>query len=180
MAAPTLRSGDPREVGVSADRIGVVRRRCAEWVEAGETPAIVALLARRGVVVLHEAFGRLGPDGPALRPDALFPVASISKVVTAAAALSLVEEGLVGLNRPVQEHLPELVGEGKEAVMVHHLLTHTSGMRDEDIEAQLNAKSERGDLPPESVPSGAIDPGVWVHWREGPDAPLWKPSGEEM
>jgi CubicO group peptidase (beta-lactamase class C family) len=181
MAAPGLRRGDPEEVGASVERLAVLRRRCAEWVETGETPAIVALLARRGVVVMHEAFGRLGPDEPALRPETLFPVASMTKPITAAAVLGLVEDGLVGLNRPVQEYVPELVGEGKEVVMLHHLLTHTSGMRDGEIEAELRARIERGELPrAEDVLPGSPGLAFLVQVREGLAAPLWKKPGEEM
>mgnify|MGYP003693643069 CR=1 FL=1 len=54
-------------------------------------------------------------------------VLSLRKPITATAAMLLVEDGLLGLQRAVSEYLPEFVGEGKQAVMVHHLLTHTSG-----------------------------------------------------
>jgi len=156
---------------MTGGRVAAMRRLCAGWVDAGETPALVVLVARRGVVVLHEAFGRLGSGGPALPVDALFPVGSLSKPVAAATVLTLVEEGMLGLNRPVQEYVPELVGEGKHAIMVHHLLTHTSGMHGQELGAHVQAKVERGELPPE--------PGL-AYLLAGLDAPLWKQPGEEM
>jgi CubicO group peptidase (beta-lactamase class C family) len=42
------------------------------------------------------------------------------KPIIATAAMLLVEEGLLGLNRPVRDYLPELSGAGSEEVLVHH------------------------------------------------------------
>jgi hypothetical protein len=44
------------------ERVERVRDLAAGWVEEGYTPALVILVARRGVIVLHEAFGRLRPE----------------------------------------------------------------------------------------------------------------------
>ena len=45
----------------------------------------------------------------------------------------LVEDGLLGLNRPVIDYIPEICAEGTEEILVHHLLTHTSGYNDETL-----------------------------------------------
>jgi CubicO group peptidase (beta-lactamase class C family) len=126
----TLRYGTPEEAGMDPKRIEHIKDLARGWVEQGITPSLVVLAARRGVIVLHEAYGVMGPepDAGTLQRDSIFPLASISKIITATAAMCLVEDGLLGLNRPVQWYLPEFVGEGKDAVMVHHLLTHTSGL----------------------------------------------------
>jgi CubicO group peptidase (beta-lactamase class C family) len=131
--AEQLRYGDPEEAGMLPAAVARMRERCAAWVEAGVTPSLAVLVARRGIVVLHEGLGRLGPepDAARLRCDAVFAIASLTKPMTATVAMTLVEDGLLGLNRPVQEYLPDFVGDGKEAVMVHHLLTHTSGLRED-------------------------------------------------
>jgi CubicO group peptidase (beta-lactamase class C family) len=55
------------------------------------------------------------------RLDAVYPLASATKPITATCAMCLVEHGLLGLNRPVLEYVPELTGDRKDAVMVHHL-----------------------------------------------------------
>jgi serine-type D-Ala-D-Ala carboxypeptidase len=130
-----LRSGDPEHVGMAPDRMQHIADLGQKWVAEGVTPALVLVAAHKGVVVLHEAFGRLRPgdDGPPLPLNAIFPMASLAKPVTATAAMCLVEDGLLGLNRPVREYVPEFTGEGKDAVMVHHLLTHTSGLREQDL-----------------------------------------------
>jgi CubicO group peptidase (beta-lactamase class C family) len=124
-----LRSGAPGEAGMAVDRIEHIKRLCGAWVDQGVHKALCVLVARRGVVCLHEAFGQLGPgEAPALQGDSIFPVLSISKPITATVLMQLVEDGRAGLSRPVQEYVPEFRGARKELVCVHHLLTHTSGI----------------------------------------------------
>jgi CubicO group peptidase (beta-lactamase class C family) len=175
-----LRTGTPDEVGMSAARMRHVADLAQGWVDQGLTPALVVLVARRGVIVLHEAFGRLTPaaDAPALPQDTIFPMASISKPITATAIMTLVEEGRLGLNRPVIEYIPELRGEGKQAMMVHHLLTHTSGLRDEDIWPHTENKYLAGlAVPP---PTASQHPMLHRWLTYGYDIPLWKRPGIEM
>jgi CubicO group peptidase (beta-lactamase class C family) len=173
-----LHPGSPEDAGMCSARIRRITRAAERWVADGLTPALVVLVARRGVVVLHEAYGRLTPDedSPLLPRDAIFPLASISKPITATAAMLLVEEGLLSLNRPVREYLPEFAGEGKDVVMVHHLLTHTSGLRDEDLDAHAVSKGAVPILPSGEQPLPRL--GEYMPARY--DAPLWKPPGTEM
>jgi CubicO group peptidase (beta-lactamase class C family) len=126
-----LREGTAAEAGLSERQLDHVNDLAAEWVKDGIHPALVVLVARHGVIALHDAFGQLGPevDDPALARNALFPLASVGKLITATALMTFVEEGRVGLTRAVSDYLPEFSGEGKDGVKVHHLLTHTSGIR---------------------------------------------------
>ncbi len=178
--SPTeLRPGSPEEAGMSSRRIQHVKELAASWVEDGTTPALVVLAARRGVVVLHEAFGRLTPheDSPPLKTDALFPVTSITKTITATAVMCLVEDGLLGFNRPVSSYIPEFRGEGKDAVLVHHLLTHTSGLRQEEIDAHVARVADSVVIPPpEETQHPAVQDELYARY----EVPLWKPPGEEM
>jgi CubicO group peptidase (beta-lactamase class C family) len=121
--------GSPQEAGMLPERINRARELCAQWVESGHTPAISVCVARRGIIVLHEAFGVLGPEpdaGPIDRRS-LFPLSSVSKPVMATLVMQLVEDGLIGLNRPVLDYIPEIPAAGAEDMLVHHLLTHTAG-----------------------------------------------------
>ena len=88
-----LRDGSAAEAGMSARQLDCVRDLAGGWVKDAIHPALVVLVARRGVIALHEAFGRLGPEpeAPALPLDALFPLASLGKPVAATALMMLVE-----------------------------------------------------------------------------------------
>jgi serine-type D-Ala-D-Ala carboxypeptidase len=173
-----LRRGESGEVGMAPERVRRVGRLGKGWVEQGVTPSLVLLAARKGVVVLHEAYGRLTPDpgSAAVELDALFPLASITKPITATSVMILVDDGLVGLNRPVAEYIPEFSGDGKEAVMVHHLLTHTAGIEDVDP----NSLFERA-LPTEPAEEKpGHHPIIRDFLAHLYDLPLSRPPGMEM
>lgn len=100
----------------------------------GRYPSAVLLLARDGVVVVHEAYGdavRYGKDGllsptdrvPA-RTDTRYDLASITKTVSAVALLALAERGLLSLDQPVRALLPAF---DDDRVCVRRLLDHTAG-----------------------------------------------------
>jgi serine-type D-Ala-D-Ala carboxypeptidase len=119
------------------------------------TPAAQLVIRLHDDVVFSEAFGRLGPETGAhpTQPDTLFDMASVSKLFTVTAFMTLVEEGCVALATPVNAVLPEFGGlrpiqsyedplnpGGMVAVAenggfvdagrvtFHDLLTHTSGL----------------------------------------------------
>ena len=85
-------------------RIGEVVERA---VEQGQAPGVVAAVARGEDVHVVTA-GVMAVDGPPMRADTLFRIASITKPITAAAVLSLADEGLLNLDEPVDRLLPEL------------------------------------------------------------------------
>ena len=63
-----------------------------------------------------------------MRPDAIFDLASLTKVYTALLVLQLADRGRIELNAPVQRYLPEFTGTGKRAITVAMLLAHTSAL----------------------------------------------------
>lgn len=93
---------------LSAVRLGRLRTVLAGHVARGDVPGLVALVARRGEAHV-EALGTMaaGGGGP-MRRDAIFRIASVSKQITAAAAMTLVEECRLRLDDPVDQLLPEL------------------------------------------------------------------------
>ena len=173
-----LQKGSPKEVGMSVDRVNHVKKLTEGWVNQGIHPALVVLVVRKGVIVLHEAFGHLTPekDSAPLALDTIFPLTSLSKPVTATTAMILVERGLLGLNRPVTEYIPEFTGEGKEKVMVHQLLTHTSGLTDEDVKGH-SAKKTGIEIP---SPEKTQDQGISEQLFLGYDTPLSYGPGSEQ
>src|SRR5258707_699095 len=93
--------------GLSTVRLGRMREVLTGHVARGELPGLVALVARRGEVQV-EAIGTTEFGGGPMRRDAIFRIASVTKLVTAAAAMILVEECRLRLDDPVDELLPEL------------------------------------------------------------------------
>jgi len=167
-----LRPGTAAEAGLDARRLDLIRQRAAEWVASGKHQCIVLLLARRGVICLHEAWGKLRPeaDSPPVRPDSIFWMASNTKPMTAAAIMMLAEDGLLTINRRVVDYIPELSGAGTEHLTLRHLLTYTSTWNDEQSNAHIQANLA-------NQPRGHFDERFL---SAGFDMPLSKVPGTEM
>jgi CubicO group peptidase (beta-lactamase class C family) len=127
-----LRTASPSSAAVSAERLDQAAQLIRTQVEAGAVGAAAVLVARDGRIVLNKAFGKISaaPDAPPVAPDSVFLVASITKPVTVASLMLLVERGLVSLNDPVNHYLPQFTGGDRDAVRVRDLLSHTSGLPD--------------------------------------------------
>jgi serine-type D-Ala-D-Ala carboxypeptidase len=174
-----LRPGTPAEAGMSAARVEHLADLVREWVDAGVAYGIVGLVARHGRIVLHTAHGRLTfeESSPPVRLDSVFRTQSVGKVITATAVMILVEEGRVGLNRPANLYLPELKGEGKDGILIRHLLTHTSGFETETIQKYLDERHGPDARTP--APEG-LHPIMHEYLASRWAVPLWKPPGEGM
>lgn len=142
---PALPVAAADDVGMSDERLDVARRMLHHHVESGGSPSVVAMVARHGQVVLAEAAGVQGPDGPPLSLNHVWPIASAGKPMTSAVVMSLVEDGLLGINEPVVNFLPELAGH--EHVLVHHLLTHTAGWESAQRTRRIDKVLAAGDFP---------------------------------
>ena len=107
-------------------------------------PALVAMVATPDKVTYSGAFGkRDSASGMPVQLDSIFRIASMTKAVTSAAVLQLVQRGMLKLDEPVSKHLPELrkldvlqgfdnagkpiLRPASTPVTLKHLLTHTSG-----------------------------------------------------
>ncbi|GIV78457.1 MAG: serine hydrolase [Litorilinea sp.] len=120
------------ECGLSPAQLARTYQFVEASVASGQIPGAALLVARHGIPLPAFAVGRLRPQdpNPAIRPDTIFLVASVTKPVTATAAMLLVERGQLLLDDPVCAIIPEFGAHGKERVRVRHLLTHTSGLPD--------------------------------------------------
>lgn len=131
MAFPVLEMSDASAAGFLPRQIDRIRQRAEEWIAQSHTQSLVLLAARRGRIGLYDSYGVQAHDDPSpLAHDSVFGVASISKVITATLIMRLVEQGSISLNRPVKEYVPELQGKYAERMMMHQLMTHTSGFAD--------------------------------------------------
>ncbi|MBW9207136.1 serine hydrolase [Mumia sp. zg.B17] len=144
----TLRTGSPEKAGLLPEHIERIMPDLVAYL--GTTPenpnfpmyaGAVALVAKDGVVVEHGAVGDAvryasadGTELPeaqqiAMSEDTIFDLASITKLFTVVVTLQLVDQGVVGLDTPVADYIPEFAQNGKGTITVRHLLTHTSGLR---------------------------------------------------
>ncbi len=94
--------------GLSRARLGSMHDVMTGYVERGEVPGLVTLVSRRGEVHI-DAIGTLAyEDSDPMRRDTIFRISSMTKPITAAATMILVEECKVRLDEPVDRLLPEL------------------------------------------------------------------------
>ncbi|GJN71723.1 hypothetical protein PLIIFM63780_005943 [Purpureocillium lilacinum] len=151
-----LRPGSPESVGM---RSRPLRDMVANLTHFTETrnwtshsynqvvpiePGGVVLVARKGVVVSHFAFGKSslwagvnGTHGELLPPhkqedatvDTIYDMASLTKMFTTVAVLRCLDRGQLDLNATVAHYLPGFAANGKENVTLLQLATHTSGLQ---------------------------------------------------
>lgn len=135
----------------------------------------VTLIATRGQVVQLSATGKANiARDEAMKPDAIFWIASMTKPITAVSVLMLQEEGKLSVDDPVAKYVPELAElktpEGKPAnVTLKQLLTHTSGMVLEAPTADRQKAKTLADLMPvyAKLPM-RFDPGAkWEYCQAG-------------
>src|SRR5579859_7513890 len=97
--------------GLSARRLGRLRDVLARHVDNGQVPGLVALVARRGEAhVTAIGTTEAGGTGRPMERHTIFRIASVTKPIAAAAAMTLIEDCRLRLDDPVDGLLPELAG----------------------------------------------------------------------
>ncbi len=111
-----------------------------------DAPGAAVIVVRDGETLLRAGYGMANLElGVAIEPDMVFRIGSVTKQFTAVALLMLVQEGKVKLDSPLTDYLPDYPTGGR-TITLHHLLTHTSGIRSytrmenflDDIEEELS------------------------------------------
>jgi CubicO group peptidase (beta-lactamase class C family) len=107
-----------------------VRAAAVETFNEHTLAGLAVGVVRGGELVCFEGVGLADfAAGRPVEPDTVFRIGSISKTMTAIGVMQLIEEGRVGLDDPVNEHLRSFRVEGPGApVTIRHLLTHTGGL----------------------------------------------------
>jgi CubicO group peptidase (beta-lactamase class C family) len=106
-----LSTGKPDDLGFAADRMPRIREAVQRHVDAGQVSGVVTLVARRGKIAHFEAYGMQDLESKKPMPkDGIFRLASMSKPITAAAVMMMVEEGKMRLTEPVSRFIPEFRG----------------------------------------------------------------------
>jgi CubicO group peptidase (beta-lactamase class C family) len=140
---------NPQELGFAPDRLKRITEAYQGYVDRGELPGAVLLIARNDKLAYIEAIGFQDRDKKiAMKKDSMFRLASMTKPIVSVAAMMLVEEGKLDLIAPVSKYLPEfkdlkvgiektdfstgkhvLALEAQQRPMtVQDLLRHTSGL----------------------------------------------------
>ncbi len=118
-----------------------------QYIEAGHFGGAAVIATQQGKLVIEEYAGVAAPGQPA-NAATLWPLASISKLYTAAMIMLLVERGELTLGTLASQFFPQFSGDGRETIRLRHLLAHTAGMIYESptMEAQLIARTPRAVL----------------------------------
>ncbi|MYL55303.1 serine hydrolase [Pontibacillus yanchengensis] len=138
-SSPVLHPGSIRGSGLRKEPLQDIDTMIRNAIDDQVMPGAVALVARRGQVVKHDAYGYAAKyknneftelEHPQqMEKNTVFDLASISKLFTTTAAMTLYEEGKFELDDPVAKYIPEFATNGKENVTIEQLMTHTSGFK---------------------------------------------------
>lgn len=135
-----LETSEPEQQGVSSERLQRLSALSKQYVDEGRVTGIVNLVLRNGEVIHCEATGNRGADDPSpMQVDDLFRIYSMTKPITAVAAMQLYEQGKFQLSDSVTKFVPELKdlkvlnASGQfepvaREMTMHQLLMHTTGM----------------------------------------------------
>jgi CubicO group peptidase (beta-lactamase class C family) len=145
-AAAALPAQQPNDsTRASLDRI------FAPW-SSREGPGCAVAASRDGKTIYEAGYGsaNLEADVP-ITPASIFHAASVSKQFTATAVLLLVRDGKLSLDADIRTYLPELPDYGHRITLAH-LLTHTSGLRDQwDLLALARGRFEEDRITTDDV-----------------------------
>ena len=128
----------PQETTTDVDTtvLAKIRPRLQEFVDQGTAAGFVTLVAHRGHVASLEAIGFQDRDSRTpMRTSTMFQIMSMTKPITCATVMTLVDEGRISINDPVEKYLPEFKGQKikdgstpDHPITIRDLMTHTSGL----------------------------------------------------
>ncbi|MGY8897070.1 MAG: serine hydrolase domain-containing protein [Paraglaciecola sp.] len=142
-ALADIRTTNPKKVGMSQARLERIEPAMQAFVDEQKLAGTLTLVARKGKVVHVEGVGYRDREAKApMSEDTIFRIYSMTKPITAVAALTLWEQGKFQMNDPVSKYLPELANlkvyagmDGENMVLedtskvmtIKQLFTHTAG-----------------------------------------------------
>ena len=144
--SPQLAEATPESVGMSSERLVLIDDMLEKAVANEDLPGLVALIARNGKIVFHNAYGMAdNAAATAMENDAIFRIASQTKAITSTAVMMLWEEGKFKLDDPISKFIPEFgkaqildtfdeldstytTKAAEDQITIRDLITHTSGI----------------------------------------------------
>ncbi len=144
--AQTFSESNPAALGFSPERLQRVDAFLQQWVSEGKVPHAVSLVIRKGQIVHYQAYGTsdAAREEP-LPKDAIWRIASQSKLITTVAVMRLYEQGKSLLEDPISRYIPAFanpkvlvsvdsatldykIRPAKREISIRDLLTHTAGI----------------------------------------------------
>ncbi len=139
-----MKIAKPEDLGFAADRLQRVELATQRYIDSGKVAGTVSLVARRGQVVHFERRGWMNiASNKPMELDAIFRIYSMSKPITAVAAMMLFEENGFRLSDPLSAYIPAFkemkvidhmeggkvyLVDARREITIRDLFTHTSGM----------------------------------------------------
>ena len=139
-----LPTATPAAVGLSSSALARIRPALQAYVDSGKLAGVTAVIARDGRIAFEETAGWMDVARRIpMKRDAIFRIYSMTKPVTAAGIMVLVDQGKIALDDPVSKYIPSfasvkvfaggsaaapILAEPDSAMTVRQLLIHTSGL----------------------------------------------------
>jgi CubicO group peptidase (beta-lactamase class C family) len=166
---------------LSSKGVGDIDALLQRAVQQGTVPGMVAIVASKDGILYHHAYGLRDVKGQKpMQEDSIFRIASMTKPITSAAILQLVEQGKLRLDDPVSKYVPSFANREVVAsfnppdgalttrkaageVLIRHLLTHTSGLAYAFSNPMTSPLQRKTGKQPEELPL-LYDPGTrWTY-----------------
>ncbi|MES3020774.1 MAG: serine hydrolase domain-containing protein [Pseudomonadota bacterium] len=144
LGAPPLPLGRAQAEGFSDEGLARIDRFYEGEVAAARIPGAVVAIARNGKLIHFKAYGQLDTANRVPMPlNAIFPLASMTKIMTSVAAMTLNENGHLRLQAPLSAYFPEFTGQkvavklpngetrldpAVRPISIHDLFRHTAGL----------------------------------------------------
>ena len=122
----------PERVGLSSYRLKKIDSIANHAVNAGMTPGIQLIVARKGKVVYNKNFGKhtYSKGAEVVKDDDMYDVASLTKIVaTLPLLMELEEQGIVSLNTKLSEIIPNYKSSNKKDITIKKMLSHYAQLK---------------------------------------------------
>ncbi len=138
-----LEIASPEEVGMSSERFEFLTNNLQSYVDNGDLPGCIALVARKGKIVYNKSFGYQNIETKSdITEETIFRIASQTKAIVSTAIMMLQEEGKLLILDPIGKYIPEFmettvavanedgydIVPANRPITIRDLLTHTAGI----------------------------------------------------
>ena len=148
LSSATVELGPPPHAVLSREKLSPIDDFLNDEIASGKIPGAIVLIQHHGQPVYFKCFGKRDVEkGTPMTADTIFPIHSVTKTITSAAAMMLVDQGKIALDDPVSKYIPSFAGmkvgvERKDdtgrpvldltplrrPITIEDLLLHTSGL----------------------------------------------------